>query len=163
MSKKQKNVRMNKNLLNAKMEQKFKKSFRAINIGFILVTLICISNIVMYASIAKINVFMNYRGVIAIALLVIAVLFNIGLTKTVARDLTAALVVPIQELQAAVRKLKAGEFDATITYESQDELGELAVDLREACSQMKTVVSDAGYLLDEMAEGHFNISTKVVM
>ena len=161
MSKKQKDVKMNKNLLNAKIEQKFKKSFSAINIGFIVVTLICISNIVMYASIAKINVFTDYRGIIAIVLLAIAVLFNIGLTKAVARDLTTALVVPIRELQAAVHKIKAGEFDVAITYESQDELGELADDLREACSQMKVVVEDAGYLLGEMAEGHFNVSTKV--
>ena len=161
MNEKQKNVRMNKNLLNAKMEQKFKKSFKAINIGFIVVTLIAISNIVMYAKLAEINVLTTHRGIIAIILLLVAVVANIGLCTTVSKDLSTALVVPIRELQAAVQKLKVGEFDIEITYESQDELGELAEDLRQTCAQMHTIVTDAGYLLGEMAEGRFNVSSKV--
>ena len=161
MSKKQKNVKMNQKLLNVRMDQKFKKAFSAIMIGFIVTVLIAVTNIVMYANMANVNILTSHRGIIAIVLLIVVVGFNISLCNVVSKSLSASLVVPIQELQAAVQKLKAGELDIEITYEGQDELGELAEDLRGACSQMQAVVTDAGALLGEMAEGRFNVSTEV--
>lgn len=153
MSQKQNDVKMNKRLLNVKMDQKFKESFSAIYIGFIIVTLLAFSNIVLFANMAGVNIFTTLRGIIAIVLLLVTVGLNICLCTVVSKSLTVAMVVPINELRAAVHKLKAGEFDIEIAYEGQDEFGELAEDLREACSHMKGVITDAGYLLGEMAEG----------
>ncbi len=161
MSKKQKNVKMNQKLLNLKMDKKMKTSFTAINVGVIVIALISFSNIIMYSSLAGINVLTTYRGIIALLLLSAAVVLCICLCNAVSRDLTTAITVPVKELHTAVKKLKNGEFDIDITYESKDELGELADDLRETCSQMQSVIQDAGYLLGEMAEGRFNISTRV--
>lgn len=160
MNKKQNNVKMNKKLLNAKMEEKFKTSFTAIYAGFFVVILIAVSNIVMYASMANVNILTSHRGIIALILLLIAVGFNISLCSVVSKSLATALVVPINELQMAVQKVKNGDFNINIEYESQDELGELAENLRETCSHMHTIVTDAGYLLGEMAEGRFNVSSK---
>lgn len=160
MDEKQKAPKMNKNLLNAKMDEKFKKSFTAIYVGLFMFTLATIINIALYASMAEVNVLKEVRGIIGIVILVIVLLLNIGLCKAVAKDLSAALVFPIHELQAAVKKVKAGEFDIEITYDSQDELGELAENLRETCAHMKTIVTDTGYLLGEMAEGKFNVSSQ---
>lgn len=160
MDEKRKAPKMNKSLLNAKMDEKFKKSFVAIYVGFFLLTLVAVINIVLYASMAKVNVFTDVRGIVGMVILVLIVLLDIGLCTTVAKSLSTALVFPIQELQAAVQKVKAGEFDIEITYDSQDELGELAENLRETCAHMKTIVTDTGYLLGEMAEGKFNVSTQ---
>ena len=67
---------------------------------------------------------------------------------------------PVLELQRAAQKLRNGELDIEIKYESQDELGELAENFRGACLEMRTVIKDMEYLLIEMAEGNFNIRTR---
>lgn len=161
MGKQREESRKRNRLLNVDMEQKFKKSFTAINIGFIIVTVIALSNVAMYASMAGVNIFTSLRGVIALILLLIGVVINLVLCIRVSKSLSAAMVTPIRELQNAVRKLKAGEFDIEIVYEGRDEFGELAEDLQEACSRMKEVVADAGYVLGEMAEGRFDVSSKM--
>ena len=155
-----KKKKMNKRLLNAKMSQKFQISFTAVIIGFIVTILIAVANIWMYASMAEVNILSTSRGIIAIILLLVGAGFNISLCLVVSKSLALAIEEPVRELQTAVQKVKAGDFDIEITYESQDELGELATDLREACVQMHVIVSDSGYLLSEMAEGRFNAASK---
>lgn len=103
MSKKQKNVKMNQKLLNVRMDQKFKKAFSAIMIGFIVTVLIAVTNIVMYANMANVNILTSHRGIIAIVLLIVVVGFNISLCNVVSKSLSASLVVPIQELQGQYR------------------------------------------------------------
>lgn len=161
MSEKQKTVKMNKNLLNEKMEKKFKKAFTAINVGIIAVGVIGILALVMMNTSIMYGNASTTRGYIAIALLALVMLITLSLCSTVSKSIATAIVLPVQELQVAVQKVKNGIFDLSITYESKDELGELAEDLREACVYMHTIVADAGYLLGEMAEGRFNVSSQV--
>lgn len=155
-----KKKKVNKRLLNAKVHKKFQTSFMAVIIGFVVTALIAIVNIALYANMADVNIFTTGTGLIGIILLLLALGLNISLCLVVAKSLSASIVEPVQELQAAVQKIKAGDFDIEITYESRDELGELATDLREACAQMHAIVSDSGYMLGEMAEGRFNVASK---
>lgn len=159
MGKEQKNDRMQK-LKNANIEKKFSKSFMYIMGGFIVVTVIAVANILIYANIAGVGVFSTFSRAVGILLLVGAVIFNLILVRTLTKNLSKAMVEPIYELQAAVHKIKAGEFDLDIQYESEDELGQLAKDLRETCGELKNVVVDAGYVLGEMADGKFDVSSK---
>lgn len=75
--------------------------------------------------------------------------------------ITAVIKNPILELERAADKLKKGELDAEITYESKDEMGSLADSFREACTFMGDVIGDTGELLGQMAEGNFCVSTKI--
>ena len=159
MAKKQKNVKTNQTLLNAKMDKKLKLSFSVITIGLVITALIGIINIIMLTVNSSGDSTTIRRSVIAIILLLLTLILTLNLCRTVAKSLALIIVEPIHELQTAVRKLKAGNFDISITYESPDELGELALDLRDTCSQMHMIVTDAGYLLSEMADGHFNVSS----
>ncbi len=160
MSKKQKKVRENKRLLNANMEQKFNLSFKSVIIGFIVVAVLAVLNIALIAKAGDVSLFATPSRCVGLVLLVLAVLFNLSLIRVVAGDLTTSLVKPINELQGAVRQIKVGDFDIHIAYESKDELGVLADDLREACTALHAIVGDAGYMLGEMAEGKFNVSSK---
>ena len=56
-------------------------------------------------------------------------------------------------------KLKAGQLDVEINYESPDELGKLAGNFQQACKTLEVIVQDTSYLLGEMAEGNFNVSS----
>ena len=159
MSGKQKNVKMNQNLKNVKMDKKFKKAFTAVMVGVIVLALIAIACIAMMAVSAG-NTEATTRGIIAIVLILLVSGLNISLCTVVAKSLAVSMTEPIHELQAAVQKLSAGELDIDIAYESKDELGELADNLKKACLQIQAVITDAGYLLGEMAEGRFNASSQ---
>ena len=95
--------------------------------------------------------------VIVLAVGVCAVLISMKYSKVI----TELLVTPIEELRKAARKLRKGRLDAVIEYSGEDELGALADDFRAACSQMRDVIEDAGYMLKEMGAGNFNVDTYV--
>ena len=159
MSEKQKKVKENKRLLNANMEQKFKISFKSVIIGFIVVAVLALLNIVLIAKAGGVSLFSTPSRCVGLVLLVLAILFNFSLINVVSKSLTASLVSPIYELQGAVQQMKSGDFDIDVKYESQDELGVLANGMKEACAELHAIVADAGYMLGEMAEGKFNVDS----
>ncbi len=160
MSKKQKEVKLNKRLLNATMDKKFSLAFRAIIIGLIVVAVLALANILIYAKLANVPILTHFPRLVGLILLIGSVVLTMSMTAVVSKSLSAALVTPIHELQEAVRMMKTGEFDVDISYQSQDELGQLADDLREACAEMQAVVSDAGSVMGQLAEGKFNVTTE---
>ncbi len=158
--KKQKEIKMNKRLLDANMEQKFKLSFIPIVVGFLLVAFFAIANIMIYAKMAGVGVFSSFSRGVGIILLIGTVVLSISMLIVIAKSLTDSIVVPLLELQEAVKKLKNGDFDINIQYEGKDELGQLVNDLSETCSHIHSVILDSGYMLGEMAEGNFVVESK---
>lgn len=160
MAKKQKSVKINKRLLNAKMKKKFSLGFGPV-IGGISVTamIAMVGIIILCINMAK-NGLPITLGIIVIVALLIAEILTIIMCKTVSGSLADSITLPIFELKEAVNKIKKGDFDVEITYESNDELGELAQDLRDTCETLKGIVSDAGSMLVEMAEGNFTITSE---
>lgn len=65
--------------------------------------------------------------------------------------ITGIMLKPIQELESAAEKLKAGQLDVEINYESPDELGKLAGNFR---AGMQNSGGDcAGYQLSSGRNG----------
>ncbi|MBQ7776867.1 MAG: HAMP domain-containing protein [Lachnospiraceae bacterium] len=100
-------------------------------------------------------------GLVVLNVLILAIVACICLGVFFGKALSKVLRDPIDELKGAAQKLKSGDLDTDITYESKDELGDLADNFREACSQMKTVVDDASGLLEQMSDGNFSADTQV--
>ncbi|MBO5081271.1 MAG: HAMP domain-containing protein [Lachnospiraceae bacterium] len=159
MAKKQKKVKLNKRLLNAKMQKKFSLGFGPVIAGVSITAMIAMAGIILLCINMAKNGLPITLGIVVIVVLLIVEMLTIILCKTVSTSLADSIVVPIFELKDAVNKLKAGDFDIDITYESCDELGELAQDLKDTCNQLKAVINDSGSLLSEMAEGNFNVTS----
>ena len=159
MAKKQKKVKLNKRLLNAKMQKKFSLGFGPVIAGVSITAMIAMAGIILLCINMAKNGLPITLGIVVIVVLLIVEMLTIILCKTVSTSLADYIVVPIFELKDAVNKLKAGDFDIDITYESCDELGELAQDLKDTCNQLKAVIDDSGSLLSEMAEGNFNVTS----
>lgn len=83
----------------------------------------------------------------------------LAVSASLRKMITKSICDPIYELEAAAKKLSKGELDVAITYESADELGDLAENFRVATAQIYEAVQDAGYLLGEMANNNFNVNT----
>ena len=104
-----------------------------------------------------------FTMILGIATTVIVLFVGLGtvyISLQYSKVITDMIVTPIEEIRKAARKLRKGRLDAIIEYSSEDELGALADDFREACVQMRDVVEDAGYMLKEMAAGNFNVDTQ---
>ena len=152
---------MNERAKNLTVEKKLKKVFNVILAVFntvLVFVLLCV--LTMVVRLYKEGVSYS-AGVIAAIVIVLGAIGGTVLSLVAVKQLSVAITQPIAELQWAVQRLRAGELNTTITYDGRDELGELAENLRDTCVQTNTVVKDASYLLGEMAEGKFNISTKV--
>jgi methyl-accepting chemotaxis protein len=161
MSKKVAKTKDNQKLRNAKINQKLKSSFTTIIVICIIFSLLAIGNILIYAGIAGVGIFSTFSRAFGFVIMLLTLAYAIYMFRVVRINLTNALTTPIDELREAVQKLAAGELNVTISYESADELGELADGLREACEYINVVISDAGRVLGEMAEGHFDVASEV--
>ena len=92
--------------------------------------------------------------ILTVVLGVVSLNFSIVIRKTITKN----MLRPIKQIQKASADLKAGNLDVDITYESPDELGQLANDFKDACATLHAMVEDTGVLLDQMANGDFTIS-----
>lgn len=98
-------------------------------------------------------------GIVSIILMILIGAGTVAFSNVIRTTITGIMLKPIQELESAAEKLKAGQLDVEINYESPDELGKLAGNFRQACKTLEVIVQDTSYLLGEMAEGNFNVSS----
>lgn len=97
--------------------------------------------------------------VISKILLIVFSIVILTITILLATYITRNLVKPIKELELAAHKLKNGELDIEITYNSKDELGILAVNFQETCSVLKDIIMDLNCVIGKFAEGNFNVES----
>lgn len=100
----------------------------------------------------------KYICIVLVFLLgVIGIYIGVALSKFLAKMLNDS----IGELKESALEMTKGNFDIEITYESEDELGELADAMRLMISDTSTIISDTSGMLEEMAESNFNIHAKM--
>lgn len=95
--------------------------------------------------------------VILIAVLLSAIVF--ALSVLLATRLTKSLTKPISRLEDAAREMAAGSLSVSVDFESQDELGSLAVSMNTLCANVKEIVSDLGHILAGLADGNFHVKS----
>lgn len=92
-----------------------------------------------------------------VALGIASLVISIGFCLSISRGISKG----IKELEQAALGIASGQFSTTeVTYESGDEMGHLANDMRSMITILSTVISDETYLLNEMANGNFGISSQ---
>ena len=108
----------------------------------------------------------NYEGamksqkiqmVIAVALSVLAVL----LALTQALKLVKAIIVPVKEMQEAMKNIGEGHLDVTVEYEANDEFGEFADGMRHTLKCLKEIIGDMNYLMLELSKGNFVVRSSM--
>lgn len=75
--------------------------------------------------------------------------------------ITRGITQPVTELEQAARAMAKGEFSAVhVAYDSRDELGSLAGDIRSMMKTLTDVLQNETYILNEMAEGNFSVHSE---
>ncbi len=82
------------------------------------------------------------------------------ITLLLSTYLTRGIVKPITELETAAGKIVSGDFDINVTYVSKDEMGSLAEAFKNMAAILGDVIADASMLLEEMANGNFDVRTR---
>lgn len=96
---------------------------------------------------------------ITVLAIILAILIII-ITVVLAAYLTKSLTAPINEIEHAATEMTGGNLNITIEYESQDELGSLAVSMRTLCDDFKEIIADIGRILEALADGDFHIVSR---
>lgn len=94
-------------------------------------------------------------NIIGISLIVVAVLFVLF----IAIYITKALKTPLVEIEEAANSMANGDFNVSISYESNDELGSLAESMRTMANSTNEVINDTVNALEQVASGNFNVNT----
>lgn len=102
------------------------------------------------------NVIGIFATVLMLLIGVIAVIIVLYYVKVLVRLMTQ----PIQELKEASEKLAQGDLDIVISYDSADELGDLARSLKKVVQMLSALIPDIDYCLREMAQGNFAVTSK---
>ncbi len=98
--------------------------------------------------------------IVAMVVLVLIAIFNLVFVLKISGSVVLSLVQPIKELEDAAKKMAEGDFDVDITYDSDDELGELADCFRATTSSLKVIIEDLYRIVSELKEGNFDVETE---
>lgn len=100
-------------------------------------------------------------GIFSIIIMALIGIASILICIFIGSKITKVIKQPILELEHAALNLQNGILDISITYESEDELGNLANSFHIACKNIYDIISDTGYVLKSMASGNFNVETNI--
>ena len=109
------------------------------------------------------NLVSGLREKQAMAVFTVIILGGISVAVSVVFGvyITHGITQPVPELEQAARALAQGEFSTVrVAYDSRDELGSLAGDIRSMVKTLTDVIQNETYILNEMAEGNFSVHSE---
>ncbi|MCQ4636938.1 methyl-accepting chemotaxis protein [Anaerovorax odorimutans] len=90
-----------------------------------------------------------------IALVILAFTIVIGIT------ITRSIVRPVNEVKKAANALANGDLSTQLSYTSQDEMGELADDVRATAAALSLYISEITKNMSELGKGNLNYHTDI--
>lgn len=106
---------------------------------------------------ASLSAFSIFTIIGVVALIAAATAIAIWFGRTIA----VSIAKPMQDCSQRLVNLAEGDLNSEIpVVETEDEVGDLANATQKIVGGLKRIIQDIGYLLDEMANGNFNISTR---
>ena len=94
--------------------------------------------------------------IIVLILIIVVTIISILLCKIITKMITT----PVNELKGATTELSKGNFDIQLTYQSQDELGNLATNCQKTCDFINIIITDLNKNFGEVAERNLNIHSQ---
>ena len=93
---------------------------------------------------------------VIIILIVVAVVASVGL----ALIMSDSVRKPVEQMRRMASHMAEGRMDAEITYQSADEIGQMADNMREMTGIVRTLIEDIQYCMEELASGNFTVVSK---
>lgn len=94
-----------------------------------------------------------YRS--AMILIICSVAFVLVANTIIILRLIKSITTPLHQIRSATNALAHGDFNATISYESQDEFGDTCQSIETSFTELKRVIADISENFNKMANGNF--------
>lgn len=149
---------MEDNLRRGRIGERIRRSFRNV--------LLLFSVTVMYAVVALVLTQFLPSGIIkgyvvgTVLLLAVIVVIAVRMTARLGRELEEYIATPVVELTEVAKQIAAGNLDVSITYQSDDELGDLADSFRQTVSTLNEIIQDLNNILEEFAKGNYAVRSQ---
>ena len=73
------------------------------------------------------------------------------------KKLMGTILFPLEQIKTAAQSFRHGDFTAALTCTGEDEFGSTCIAMKESQDILKTVIGDISCVLNEMAQGNFDI------
>ncbi len=93
---------------------------------------------------------------IVFSMIVVSVIISIVLGLAVSESVRK----PVGEMKAVCGEIVKGNMNVEIQYEANDELGDMANDMRQMTKSLKTIIADIDFWMEQMGEGDFTVESK---
>lgn len=99
------------------------------------------------------------RNLIIIVLVLVS-LITLGYLMYFIRKIVNRTLAPLDILKDRFKDVSNGKLDVDLNIQTGDEIEEISNSVREMIDMLSTVIKDMDYLLEEMSEGNFDLTTK---
>lgn len=97
---------------------------------------------------------------IVIIIVICFILLSIVIVIILSRTLSNLIIDPLKRVQDALYKLQNnGDLNFSLEYDSKDEFGEMVNAILAFVNALTAIIKDESYLMAQMAEGNFNITS----
>ena len=98
----------------------------------------------------------RFADIVVIVMIVVGVVMAVVLAVVISNGISH----PVTEMQNATLEVSEGKLNAAITYQSKDELGQLADHMRSLTATIRDVITDLEFQLSSMARGNFDVVSR---
>lgn len=130
------------------IREKLVHIFTIIGIIFLLNTVIAVVSLLSAGKI-----------ITSILILIISGL-GISFIVRLAGVVSKVIVDPLMELKDAANGISSGKLDIVVSYESKDEIGDVADSFRHTISTLRMIIGDLNEIVAEFAKGNFNVRSQ---
>lgn len=100
----------------------------------------------------------NYTRIFVVALIIVAIVFSIVMSIVLAKEIAD----PIHACATRLKKLAEGDLKSPVPdYDGKDETGALVQATSQIVTGLVDIIQDENYLLGAMAEGNFDIRSRI--
>lgn len=116
-----------------------------------------LTNEVMADAIAQSNI----MAIAVVVSIVVFIILAVLLALTITKKIVVSIFTPLDIIKSASEELSAGNLHENIEYHSDDEIGEVAHNLRKSIRILGSYVDDISKLMDQFSQGNFSEQPEV--
>lgn len=105
--------------------------------------------------------FTLFFAIAGIAAIIIFVIVAIIISKKTSKNIVNSIMLPLGEIEKVAAELTQGNLHSQLDYHSDDEIGQLAHNLRKSIRILSLYVDDIGHSMKEFSKGNFAVQPEV--
>lgn len=105
--------------------------------------------------------FTFFFAIAGIAAIIIFVIVAIVISKKTSKNIVNSIMLPLDEIEKVAAELTQGNLHSQLDYHSDDEIGQLAHNLRKSIRILSSYVDDIGHSMKEFSKGNFAVQPEV--